>query len=116
MIPGLLLAGLCTMPPVQERDPAEAATYSEVGDDARASGDVKIAAIAYRNALAHDPGNAHARTALAELCKADRDAPDLQTAIALFRDGELDAAATMFHALVDVDGGAAHTFLGLVVL
>src|SRR5436305_351565 len=66
------IADLCgpAPAPVAPADPEDAARYVQVADDARAAGDVRVAAVAYRAALARDPSSAAARTALAELCRA----------------------------------------------
>lgn len=120
-----LLGELC-VPPLAAAQPdvAESATYAAVGDDA-GPGDPRVAAIAYRKALALDPGNAHARDALAALCRADRDrahgggdGADLADAVARYRRGELDDAARELAALVAAnrDAAAAHFFLGMIAL
>lgn len=117
------LADLCGPVQADTPDPADAASYARVADRAAASGDARVAAIAYREALAHDPSNAHARAALAALCRADRarsdDGSALVAAIAEFRAGELDAARAALRAIA-ANGGAsaagAHFFLGLIAL
>src|SRR5262247_782474 len=71
LLAAVALAELCG--PVPEagttRDPDDSAAYAAVGDEALASGDTHIAAIAYRKAVALDPANEHAVAALASLCK-----------------------------------------------
>ena len=53
------------------RDTEGAATYRDVGDEARASGDVSAARVAYEQALRRDPNDAEARIALQVLCRPD---------------------------------------------
>jgi hypothetical protein len=71
-----VIADLCGAPPApaEAPDPDDAAAYARAGDEARAAGDVRIAALAYRKAIALDPGDPAPREALAALCRADRDA------------------------------------------
>ena len=117
------IADLCGPVPAEAPDPADAASYLEVADQAAAAGEVRVAAIAYRKVLARDPGNAHARAALDELCRSDRasvdDSDELLAAIAQFRAGELDAARD---ALIAIAGrksrseSGAHFFLGMIAL
>ena len=54
---------------------ADSTAYVKVGDAARATGDVRVAATAYRMALAVDADNRAARAALAAMCAtpAERD-------------------------------------------
>jgi len=122
-----VLADLCgDVPADGARDRDAAAAYASVGDDARASGDVRVAAVAYRKALASDPDQAGARAALDAMCRADRtgalagdDGAHLNAAIARFRAGELDDAAARLRPIA-AGGGAssatAHLFLGLIAL
>ena len=123
----VVIADLCGSAPIEvtRRDPAESATYGDVGDEARALGDARTAAIAYRSALALDPANTHARDALAALCViGDADATAaandaLLDAIAAYRAGELDVAVARFAAIAARGGASAagaHFFLGLVAL
>jgi hypothetical protein len=115
--------------PAEPPDPADSAAYTTVGDDARAAGDVTTAAIAYRNAVALDPGNARAAAALAALCRAASaapatpatpaapdDDPALLDAIARYRGGDRAAARAALSAIVASrsDSAAAHFFLGLI--
>jgi hypothetical protein len=118
------IADLCgpAPTPVAPPDPADAARYVQVGDEARAAGDIRVAAVAYRDALARDPGNVAARDALAELCKSELPADDsdaLLAAIARYRKGELEAARVAFAAIAAHPGASesgAHLFLGLIAL
>jgi hypothetical protein len=104
-------------------NPSEAASYVEVGDAAAAEGDLRVAATAYRKALAVDAGSTHARDALDALCRADRAREDdrgpLLEAIARFRAGELDEARDRLSAIAQAGGPSApgaHFFLGLIAL
>ena len=119
------IAELCGPAPAPSEppDPADAARYVEVGDEARAAGDTRVAAVAYRSALARDPENAAARTALDALCRAGSlvtdDGGELLAAIAVYRSGELDAAEATL-AQIAARGGpfaaGAHFFLGAIAL
>jgi hypothetical protein len=118
-----VIADLCAAPPAPAPVPdvEDAAAYARAGDEARTAGDIRIAALAYRKAIALDPANAAARDALAELCRADRADDDeaLLAAIARFRAGDLDEARAALSAIVARGGPAAegaHFFLGLVAL
>jgi hypothetical protein len=121
-----LLAGLCTPPdPAPVVDVADSAAYLLAGDEARAGGDLRIAAIAYRNAISSDPDNTGAREALAALCRADaaNDHDDdtdagLAAAISVLRGGDLARARTALEAIVarDATGAGAHFFLGMIAL
>jgi hypothetical protein len=125
------LADLCgTSPePAPSPDPADSAAYTAVGDDARATGDLRTAAIAYREAMALDPANRRATAGLAALCHGndDDDRGALLDAIARYRAGEHVAAAAALSEIVRRGGtssagaGAgtstgAHFFLGLIAL
>ena len=119
------IADLCGPPPapVTPADPADAARYVQVGDDAAASGDVRVAAIAYRKALSLEPGNHRARAELLVLCMDDEgafaDSDKLLAALAAFRAGDYDAAEPALRAIAAVRGpsqGAAHFFLGMIAL
>jgi hypothetical protein len=118
------IADLCgpAPAPVAPPDPADAARYVQVGDEARAAGDKRVAAVAYRDALARDPGNVAAGDALAELCKTEPPPDDsdvLLAAIARYRKGELDEARVAFAAIAAHRGASengAHLFLGLIAL
>ena len=106
--------------PAGTPDPVDSAAYAVVGDEALAADDTRTAAIAYRNAVALDPTNAHAQAALAALCDArpDDDAA-LLDAIARYRAGERAAAGAAFSAIVAAGGDSAagaHFFLGLLAL
>lgn len=118
-----MIADLCaTAAAPAPHDPEDAANYVRVGDDARAAGDVRIAATAYRAALARDPDEPHARAALAELCRADSADPDtenLLAAIAAYTRGDLDVARAALRTLVQAGASTsagAHFFLGLIAL
>ncbi|MGE5186871.1 MAG: hypothetical protein ACM31C_32695 [Acidobacteriota bacterium] len=116
------IADLCGPPPapVAPPDPADAARYVQVGDDAVKTGDARVAAIAYRAALARDPGNTAASRALAELCKTPpEEGADLTAAIELYRAGHLDDAEQALRAIVAGGGSSvagAHFFLGMIAL
>lgn len=119
------IAELCGPAPAPSAPPdaADAARYVEVGDAARADGDVRVAAVAYRAALARDPHNAAARSALDALCRAAKNAADdgseLLAAIAVYRSGELDAAETTLGQIAARNGpsaAGAHFFLGAIAL
>jgi hypothetical protein len=116
------IADLCgpAPTPVAPPDPAEASRYVQVGDEAHATGDVRIAAIAYRDALARDPGNVAARAGLDALCGAVcDDAEELLRAIAQFRRGEIEPARSTFAALAARGGASengARFFLGMIAL
>jgi hypothetical protein len=117
------LAELCAVPePASARDPEESRAYSDVGDEARATGDLRVAAIAYRNALALDPENAQARAALTAVCR-DGDGGDdgaaLLDAVARYRAGDRGAARTQLARVARGSGpsaSGAHFFLGLLAL
>lgn len=118
------LAELCAAAPepAAAPDPADSVAYSDVGDDARAAGDVRTAVIAYRKAIALDATNQRARAALAAVCKdaaAGGDASELVDAIAHYRAGERASAASALAAITAAQGAtatAAHFFLGLIAL
>jgi tetratricopeptide (TPR) repeat protein len=119
-----VLAELCSAPPdpPPARDPDDSAAYTAVGDDARATGDLSTAALAYRNALALDPENRRAAAGLAALCgDAASDGPTLLDAIARYRAGDHTAASTALSEIVRGHGSSsaiagAHFFLGLLAL
>jgi hypothetical protein len=119
-----VIADLCNAAPdvAIAPDPVDSAAYAQAGDDARAAGDIRIAAIAYRKAVALDATNAHAKQAFAELCRDDAAPPDdaaLMAAIAKFRAGDLDAASAALTAIASRGGpsaAGAHFFLGLIAL
>jgi len=112
----MVTAELCeTVPAAPVRDAADAAAYAQVGDDARATDD-RIAAVAYRKALALDPDNAQARAGMAALCRGVTGDP-LLVAIARFRARDLDGAAGLLTPLVTgANAAGAHFFLGLIAL
>jgi hypothetical protein len=115
-----VIADLCTEVAPAPADPADAAAYAQTGDDARAAGDLRIAAIAYRKATAL--GDQHAKEALAELCRADAEPGDenaLQTAIGLVGRGELGAARRLLERIVangTSSAAGAQFFLGVIAL
>jgi tetratricopeptide (TPR) repeat protein len=121
----VVLADLCGAPPdpAPARDPADSVAYTAVGDDARAAGDPRTAALAYRKALALDPENPRAAAGLAALC-GDASADDgaaLLEAIARYRDGDHGAAGAALSDIVRTAGASsagagAHFFLGLIAL
>jgi len=119
------IAELCGPAPASTAPPdaADAARYVEVGDEARAAGDTRVAAVAYRSALARDPHNAAARAALDALCRAETivadDGSELLAAIAVYRSGQLDAAEATLTQLAARGGPSAtgaHFFLGAIAL
>lgn len=119
-----VIADLCAAAPESTAppDPAESAAYGQAGDEARRAGDTRIAAIAYRKAIAADRDNARAKDALAALCEADAapasDAALLE-AIARFRAGDLEGARAGLVVLASGAGASAasaHFFLGLIAL
>lgn len=122
MIPILLasvLGDLCTPPPAGPVDPDDSRAYTQVGDEARQAGDVRVAAKAYRRALASDPSNQAAKAALDELCRTDGTTPALAAAIAAYQRGELAAARAQLRAIVTANGpdaDAAKLYLELVAL
>jgi tetratricopeptide (TPR) repeat protein len=123
LVAAAMIADLCSTPaPPAPRDPEDAESYVRVGDDARAAGDVRIAATAYRAALARNPDDIHARAALAELCRADSADPDtdhLLAAIAAYTRGDLEVARSALRSLVEAGASTsagAHFFLGLIAL
>src|SRR5215470_18632160 len=65
------LADLCgaAPAPAAQSDAADSASYTAVGDDARDAGDLRAAVIAYRKAIAADPGNQRATAELAAICR-----------------------------------------------
>jgi len=118
-----VIADLCAAAPdpTAPPDPAESAAYASAGDEARRAGDLRIAAIAYRKAIAADPSNAQAKDALTALCEADA-APvydaALLDAIARLRAGDLEGARGALAPLTSTGSSAAsaHFFLGLIAL
>lgn len=120
----VVLADLCSVAPepAAAPDPTDSAAYAVVGDDALATGDTRTAAIAYRNAVALDPANTHAKAALAALCNAQpapEDVAALLDAIARYRAGEHAEAGAALSTIIASGGSAAagaHFFLGLIAL
>jgi hypothetical protein len=115
-----VIADLCTPVAHASPDAVEAAAYVQTADEARAAGDTRIAAVAYRKAAAL--GDAHARAALTELCRADAEPGDEMTladAIQLVVDGDLDRARPPLAKIV-ADGtpaaAGAHFFLGVIAI
>jgi len=113
------LADLCrTVPAAPSPAPADSAAYATVGDEARDAGDPVTAAIAYRKAVALDPGNQRASAGLAAVCR-DDDAAALLDAIARYRAGDRAAAAAALSEIARGSGSAAaaaHFFLGLIAI
>lgn len=123
LVAAAAISELCNVAsPAQPRDPAESATYTEVGDEASAAGDPSIAIVAYRKAVALDPTNQRAAEALAVLCKATPVADEAETllaAIARYRKGDRDGARAELTALAgrqSETAAGAHFFLGLIAL
>jgi hypothetical protein len=117
------LAELCASAPgpAPARDPLDSAAYADVGDEARAASDTRTAVIAYRKAIALDPDNARARSALSAVCKdaASDDDAALLAAIARYRRGERSEARAALAAVAGARGtseAGAHFFLGLIAL
>jgi len=118
-----VIADLCATAPESTAppDPEDGAAYAQAGDEARRAGDVRIAAIAYRKAIAADRDNTRAKAALAALCEADTapafDAALLE-AIAQFRGGDLEGAHAALVRLAAGAGAAASAqfFLGMIAL
>jgi len=105
-----VIADLCTPVVPLAPDAAEAAEYARTGDDAKASGDVRIALVAYRKAAAL--GDAHAADEVRDLCTAETE-PTLDDAIALFKRGELDKADAI---LAGLDTPGSHFFRAAIAL
>lgn len=117
-----VVAELCGAPPepAPAHDPEGGAAYTEVGDEARAAGDLPTAAIAYRKAIALDPANRRAAAGLAALCgDATDDGAALLDAIARYRAGDHAAAGAALSEIVrgtSPTSAGAHFFLGLIAL
>jgi tetratricopeptide (TPR) repeat protein len=114
------LADLCgaTPEPPTQADAADAAAYTAVGDEARDAGDLRAAVIAYRKAIAADPGYQRPAAELAAICR-DDGRQLLLDAIARFSAGEHGAAAAALSEIVRTRGTAsagAHFFLALIAL
>jgi hypothetical protein len=115
-----VIADLCTPVAPLPADPAEAAAYVQTADEARAAGDTRIAAVAYRKAAAL--GDAHAKAALAELCRADSapgDEVTLEQAIRMVLAGDLEAARPALETIVahgTAAAAGAHFFLGVIAI
>jgi tetratricopeptide (TPR) repeat protein len=77
----------CAALPAVERDPEAAAAYQAIGDEESAAGRREPAVVAYRAALARDPENAGARTALDSLCSAQTRDREFTRGLELFRAG-----------------------------
>ena len=105
-----MIADLCTPVVPLAPDAAEAAEYARTGDDAKASGDTRIALVAFRKAAAL--GDAHAADQVRELCTAGTE-PTLDDAIALFRRGELLRADAI---LAGLDTPGSHFFRAAIAL
>ena len=105
-----MIADLCTPVVAASPDAADAAEYAAAGDEARAAGDVRIAALAYRKAAAL--GDTRAAQKLVELCSHDSE-PALQSAVGLIARGEIDEAQA---ALVTLDTPGAHFFRAVIAL
>lgn len=105
-----MIADLCTPVVAASPDAADAAEYAAAGDEARAAGDVRIAAVAYRKAAAL--GDARAAQKLVELCTHDSE-PVLQNAVGMIARGEIDEAQA---ALVRLDTPGAHFFRAVIAL
>jgi len=105
-----VIADLCTPIVVASPDAADAAEYAAAGDEARAVGDVRIAAVAYRKAAVL--GDKRAAQKLVELCSHDTE-PALQGAVGLIARGEIDEAQA---ALAQLDTPGAHFFRAVIAL
>jgi tetratricopeptide (TPR) repeat protein len=91
------------------RDAEAAAAYRAVGDEARHSGDVSAARVAYQQALRRDTNDAEARAALQVLCREEppasspaRDAADearFEEATRLMQNGDRVGAIAAFERL-----------------
>lgn len=94
----LLATEPCAPPPAPAGapDPAAGEAYRKVGDDERAAGAVETATIAYREALARDPGDAAARAALEALCQARDVETPFQRGMARLDAGDLRGAVDAF--------------------
>ena len=105
-------------------DRAAAALYRAVGDDEAAAGHVATATTAYRQALARDPGDRAARSALAALCRGGRDsghAPsdtppasprvDFEEAVQRMERGDRAGAIAAFEAIRDAGPDPAAALL-----
>ena len=102
-----VIADLCSPWPPPRPIAADAAAYAAAGDEARAAGDVRIAAVAYRKAAAL--GDARAARRLVELCPPDGE-PALQTASRPHRDAA--SSTTRRPTLCSLDTPGAHFFRG----
>jgi hypothetical protein len=105
-----VIADLCTPVIAASPDAADAAEYAAAGDEARAAGDVRIAALAYRKAAVL--GDARSAQALAELCASDGE-PALHAAIGFLAHGDTDEAQA---ALASLDTPGAHFFRAVIAL
>jgi hypothetical protein len=124
LVLSVAIADVCARVPAKPADgnARDANAYVAVGDDANTRGDTRVAALAYAKALDADPGNAHARSALDQLCRGERDNDPnaaLIAAIDSFQRGDLAAARSQFARIVangSALAGGAHLFLGLIEL
>jgi hypothetical protein len=115
-----VIADLCTPVAPAPSDAVEAAAYVQTADEARAAGDIRIAAVAYRKAAAL--GDAHAADALRELCRADQapgDEATLEDAIRMVLDGNLERARPALEQIVahgTPAAAGAHFFLAVIAI
>ncbi len=92
-------------------DPAAAAEYRAVGDAERAAGSRDTATAAYRSALARDPGDRHAREALAQLCSEESRAGAFERGLARMRAGDRAGAVAAFEEARAGTGDASAALL-----
>jgi tetratricopeptide (TPR) repeat protein len=117
----LLLAAVddpcAAVPPAASTpDRAAAAEYRSVGDAERAAGSRDTATVAYRAALARDPGDEHARAALAALCGEAARAGAFERGLARMKAGDREAAVAAFEEARAGGRDAAATLLEGVCL
>ncbi|GEJ59123.1 hypothetical protein [Anaeromyxobacter diazotrophicus] len=103
-------------PPAGAPDPAAASAYREVGDAERQAGARETAALAYREALARDPGDQASRSALDALCREGTAAAPLQRGLRALEAGELREAARAFAEARAAGAGASAALLEGVAL
>ncbi len=97
-------------------DEAAARAYREVADAERRAGATETAALAYREALARDPGDQASRSALDALCRDRSGAPSFGRGLHAMEAGDLRAAARSFEEARAAGAGAPATLLEGVCL